>query len=70
MIFLTDVYNNYSKIGATIGFKFLTAHLKDDKSISEKELEELLKEYNFDLKSLNRKSINPMIHLFSLLFDQ
>lgn len=52
IIFLTDINNNYSKIGATIGFKLTHAHLKDDKSISENSLEKLLSKRKYKLKSL------------------
>ncbi|CAG7580844.1 MAG: hypothetical protein SLAVMIC_00576 [uncultured marine phage] len=52
IIFLTDRTGNYSKIGVTYGFRYDTAHLKDDTGISERELSDLLKSRGTDIKIL------------------
>jgi transcriptional regulator of NAD metabolism len=52
VIFLTDLKDNYSKIGVTYGFKYRTAHLLNDEYISKYDLKGILNERNFDLSDL------------------
>lgn len=52
IIYLTDISGNYSKIGATIGFKFKTAHLKNDSYINYDNLKRLLNQRNFNIDNL------------------
>lgn len=52
IIYLTDISGNYSKIGATIGFQFETAHLKNDSYISYDNLKRLLHQRNFNIDNL------------------
>jgi hypothetical protein len=52
VVLLTDLNNNYRKIGITYGFKFSTAHLVDDSYISFKDLQSLLLERGFDINKL------------------
>jgi hypothetical protein len=49
VIFLTDLNDNYRKIGLTYGIKYDTAHLLDDEFISEFELSKILLERNIKL---------------------
>ena len=74
IIYLTDLTDNYSKIGATIGFSFNTAHKKNDRYISEYDLIQLLNARKFDIRNLfqnkdeflkkndiNRISVNTLL---------
>lgn len=53
--FLTDLNDNYRKIGITYGYKLYTAHLVDDRSIYSDKLSAILLDRGFKLDSLKIK---------------
>lgn len=52
ILFLTDLTDNFSKIGITYGSKFKTAHIKNDAYISEVDVDKITKDRGFYLGSL------------------
>lgn len=61
VIFLLDKKDNYSKIGITTNINgFVTAHLKNDRGISERDVLEILKLRNFDISLLYPSKENSL----------